>query len=529
MLEHINPAAHRLLGILVAVFDNVPAGQVGIFIIERAGIEFLLCRDKRCFRVCPYLFGKRDHPGIAFLKLRKTPRLLLCDLQVHSQTAGFISAFFCIPFLGEGLVAEARIVSGQSQVGQPVQPCAVYLRGICPEGFRPCRRQVLRHDVLDGIVVIVQMLIDVLRLNRAIVFKALKQVRLIPASHLINLLGGERGGKLLVIREAPAFLFRQQSVDKFLDVFVCIVVIADDFPVQVQENPVQGIGRHLADIPAEQIIFRDEENLQDVIHRELPVLVQAQNLHEEWSGNYDFKPVHPVKAVIQLTVLQAASVGEQLFEQAGIPAQILQQVCHRSGVLRVLLECVIYAADVRSCLLLDTEIVTHKTAYVVSSAAFDRGPVCVVKPVLILGLLSHQNVVSDLVALGQGKSGGVEAFKDKLGIVSRVKSDADDLKPADSFVEPAHWNFILHKLIAEETIVAREIGVRDVIFLFAEQPGERFPIALYRTQLDPVIFLCPGRYKEPLTYLFVKLTLFGFDFSPADQVPDGKEQKGDSS
>ena len=101
------------------------------------------------------------------------------------------------------------------------------------------------------------MLVDVLRLNRAIVFKALKQVRLILASHLVNLLGGERGGKLLVIREAPAFLFRQQSVDKFLDVFVCIAVIAEDFPVQVQENPVKGIGRHLADIPAEQVIFCD--------------------------------------------------------------------------------------------------------------------------------------------------------------------------------------------------------------------------------------------------------------------------------
>ena len=33
------------------------------------------------------------------------------------------------------------------------------------------------------------------------------------------------GGKLLVIREAPAFLFRQQSVDKFLHVFVSIAVI----------------------------------------------------------------------------------------------------------------------------------------------------------------------------------------------------------------------------------------------------------------------------------------------------------------
>ena len=89
--------------------------------------------------------------------------------------------------------------------------------------------------------------------------------------------------------------------------------------------------------------------------------------------------------------MQAAVVGEQLFEQAGIAAQISQQVFRGTITLlvllvRVLLECVIYAADGRSHLLLYTEIVTHKAAYVVFRAAFDRGPVCIVKPVLILGL-----------------------------------------------------------------------------------------------------------------------------------------------
>ena len=120
---------------------------------------------------------------------------------------------------------------------------------------------MLGHNVLDAVLVVIQMCVDILCLHRSEVFKPLKQVRLIFAPHQVDLLGCQVTGKLPVIRESPAFPLGPQGIDELVHIVVCGIVVAQDLLVQRQEYFIEGIGRDLTDISAEQIVLRDFKDL----------------------------------------------------------------------------------------------------------------------------------------------------------------------------------------------------------------------------------------------------------------------------
>ena len=305
--------------------------------------------------------------------------------------------------------------------------CCVRAKGFCP-----CRGEVLRHNVFNGIYVVVQVSINVLRLDGAEVFQALKQIGLVFAAHQIYLLRGQRSGKLLVVREAPAFSLGEQGIDKLLDIALRGIVVPQNFPIQIQEDLVQGVGRDIADIPAEQVVFCDQEYLEHIIYRQLSILIQAKHFHQEGTGDNDLKAHHAVQAVIQLFISQPAFAYEELFKEARIPTQILQQgLDGQFGVFRIFFERAINIADGWGDLLLDAQVISDKTADIITGAAFDGCPVCIVQSGLIQRGLTHQDIVADLIAFGQSKASGVQALENELCIISMVQRNADDLQFSD--------------------------------------------------------------------------------------------------
>ena len=155
MFKHVRPTGCGLLRIQQAVFHELPAGEIHILIIQRAGIKLLFRRLEVRLRAGPDSKRLGDHLSASLLQLRQAPRLLLADLLIHPQAAVSISALFSVPLLLETLVAEVRVITSQRQVGQAVQPCRMDLRCIGSQRLRPGRRQVLGHNVLNAVLIVV--------------------------------------------------------------------------------------------------------------------------------------------------------------------------------------------------------------------------------------------------------------------------------------------------------------------------------------------------------------------------------------
>ena len=155
MFKHICPTGCRLLHIQQAVFHDLPTGKINILIIQRAGIKLLFRRLEICLRTAPDLESPGNHLAASFLQLRQAPGLLLPDFLVHPQAAAPVSALLGVPLLPKVFVAEIRVVPGQRQIGQAVQPCRMDLRCIGSQLFRPGWRQVLGHNVLNAVLIVV--------------------------------------------------------------------------------------------------------------------------------------------------------------------------------------------------------------------------------------------------------------------------------------------------------------------------------------------------------------------------------------
>ena len=154
MFKHVCPTGCGLLHIQQAVFHDLPAGEIHILIIQSAGIKLLFRRLEVRLRAGPDLESPGNHLAASFFQLRQAPGLLLADLLVHPQTAVFIPLLL-VPLFLETLIAEIGVVTGQGQVGQAVQPCRMDLRCIGSQFLCPGRRQVLRHDVLNAVLIVV--------------------------------------------------------------------------------------------------------------------------------------------------------------------------------------------------------------------------------------------------------------------------------------------------------------------------------------------------------------------------------------
>ena len=115
-----------------------------------------------------------------------------------------------------------------------------------------------------------------------------------------------------------------------------------------------------------------------------------------------------------------------------------------------------------------TEVVPDKTTHVIPGAFFNGSPICIIELVLILRRLVHQNIVPDFVAFSQGKTGGVKAFKNELGIVMLIESNANDLQLADGSVKVVDRNLLFQDLITEETVIQRQIGCLIIILFLTK-------------------------------------------------------------
>ena len=183
---------------------------------------------------------------------------------------------------------------------------------------------MLRHNVFDGIHIVRQMIKHILGLNSAKVFKPLKEISLIFASHLVNLFGRQSGGKFLIIRKTPTVPLGDKRINQLIHIAVCCSVIAQNLPIQIQENFIEGIGGNFADVPAEQIVLHDPKDLVNLLFIELSCFVQSQHFHQERPGDGNFQPIHPSHALVQLCgFFQTALAGEEFFIQPGILSHIL--------------------------------------------------------------------------------------------------------------------------------------------------------------------------------------------------------------
>ena len=272
---------------------------------------------------------------------------------------------------------------------------------------RPCpgRRKMLRHDMFNGVHLVVQMRVYILGFNGSIVFQSFKQVGLIFATHRINLFGSQRRGKLFIVREASAFPFGKQSINEFLDVIFSRTVITQDLLVEHQEDLVKRICGNLTYISAEQVVFRRQKNRQYVLRRKLSILIQAENLHQERPGNANIQAGHAVEAVIQALFSQAALACAQLFKKPGIAKQIIQKGCDwLPNPIRIDFKRMVYRVEGGRDLLLDAQIVPYKAAYVIARTFLNLCPVGIVIRILFSWIKPHQDIVTNLVALFQCQS-----------------------------------------------------------------------------------------------------------------------------
>ena len=118
--------------------------------------------------------------------------------------------------------------------------------------------------------------IDILGLHGTKVLKPFKQIRFVFAPHQIDLLNRQGIGKFPVIREAPALPLGPQSIDAFVYIVIGSIVIAQDLLIQRQEHLVQRIGGNFTDVPPEEVVLRDLENIPHRFYGEFAILVQPQ-------------------------------------------------------------------------------------------------------------------------------------------------------------------------------------------------------------------------------------------------------------
>lgn len=90
-----------------------------------------------------------------------------------------------------------------------MQPEFMNLIEIIAECLYPIRRQVLRHNVLYRVNILITMTINILILNGAMILKTLKNVNFILTIHFVNLSFRKRRLKLYIVRKSRTLALRE--------------------------------------------------------------------------------------------------------------------------------------------------------------------------------------------------------------------------------------------------------------------------------------------------------------------------------
>ena len=115
---------------------------------------------------------------------------------------------------------------------------------------------------------------------------------------------------------------------------------------------------------------------------------------------------------------------------------------------------------------------------------FNLIPVLLVIDFLLLGRLSHQDIIADLIAFRKIQASGVQAFKDQLRIIIRIKANADDFKAANRLKEFINRDFFLLNPVVKIIVIRGQIGSADVLSFLIKKLAECLPIILDRLQLN---------------------------------------------
>ena len=149
---------------------------------------------------------------------------------------------------------------------------------------------------------------------------------------------------------------------------------------------------------------------------------------------------------------------------------------------------------------------------------------------MLFRIETHENVVADLIALGQGETRGIQAFKNQLRIVIPIKSDADDLELFHGVEQLICGYSPLSDAIAEVLVVDGQIGCEIKLLLIAcHEPVQSITVSLDRTKLNLVISAAPLVHDVPLHNLICNGSISRLRLSRPNHVGNRKQQQRNSS
>ena len=259
--------------------------------------------------------------------------------------------------------------------------------------------------------------------------------------------------------------------------------------MQKQEYFVQRIGWKVADRSSEQVGFCLTECFEDICLAQRPGVPQPQYLQEERTGNGGFQTVQTVNAPIQFCRTGGDNI--RLSQPAipfGVSEHILQNIlCSLPIPLSLLPEIFKAGIDIFQVgyhLLLDAEIIPNKGTDIVARILLDFVPILRVIDFLFMERKSHQDVITNLISFAQCKTGGVQAFKNKLRVVLVVQGNIDDLQFADCAVKSVDGNLLPLDTVTEIAVVNGQVGLHDLFGISVKQTDKRPLIVFNWLELD---------------------------------------------
>ena len=156
---------------------------------------------------------------------------------------------------------------------------------------------------------------------------------------------------------------------------------------------------------------------------------------------------------------------------------------------------------------------------------FNLVPVLLVIDFLLLGRLSHQDIIADLIAFRKIQASGVQAFKDQLRIIIRIKANADDLKAADRLKEFINRNLFLLNPVVKIIVIRGQIGSANVLGFLIKEFAERLSIILDRFQLNAGFLWLVLVYQIILVNPVTEPVISRNHFALSDQVVHCKKEQ----
>ena len=259
--------------------------------------------------------------------------------------------------------------------------------------------------------------------------------------------------------------------------------------------------------------------------------MQPENFHKEWFRNFDFQPFQTVHAVIQSRTVKATFPLEQFPVNPGIQQHIIEEIVRWNFLcFYICFESLIHSSDSRCLQLFDAKIITDKVTYIISCALFNFCPKSIIIQFLLLRCKAHQNIIPDFIPFRKCQAGGIQAFKDQLGIIRRIQRDANDLEPVNCLEQFIHEHFLFQDFFTEILIIDGQIR-GSVIFCLVSCHNlfQSASVIFYWTQFDFAPGISPFVNDEPLHNLFIESTVVGFYFSCFDHIADSQKKQNNGS